>query len=85
MNFSLHYSIKYFKNNNCFPSILNLFFSLFIRLLQKDFQRRVQHSIHLSDITKRNSNVRFIPGNTGHARREVTVTVDGLVNMALRL
>ena len=28
MNFSLHYSIKYYKNNNnCFPSILNLFFS----------------------------------------------------------
>ena len=25
MYFSLHYSIKYFKNNNCFPSILNLF------------------------------------------------------------
>ena len=25
MNFSLHYSIKYLKNNNCFPSILNLF------------------------------------------------------------
>ena len=22
MNFSLHYSNKYFKNNNCFPSIL---------------------------------------------------------------
>ena len=27
MNFSLHYRIKYFKNNNCFPSILNIFFS----------------------------------------------------------
>ena len=26
LNFSLHYNIKYFKNNNCFPSILNLFF-----------------------------------------------------------
>ena len=26
MNFSLHYSIKYFKNNNYFfPSILNIF------------------------------------------------------------
>ena len=25
MNFSLHYSINYFKNENCFPSILNLF------------------------------------------------------------
>ena len=25
-NFSLHYNIKYFKNKNCFPSILNLFF-----------------------------------------------------------
>ena len=28
LNFSLHYNIKYFKNNNCFPSILNLFFFL---------------------------------------------------------
>ena len=28
MNFSLHYSVKYFKNNNCFPSILNLFYSV---------------------------------------------------------
>ena len=27
MNFSLHCKIEYFKNNNCFPSILNLFFS----------------------------------------------------------
>ena len=26
LNFSLHYNIKYFKNNNCFPSILNLLF-----------------------------------------------------------
>ena len=29
MNFSLHYSIKYFKNNNFFPSILSLFFFFF--------------------------------------------------------
>ena len=27
LNFSLNYSIKYFENNNCFLSILNLFFS----------------------------------------------------------
>ena len=26
MDFSLHYRIKYFKNNNCFSSTLNLFF-----------------------------------------------------------
>ena len=25
MNFSLHYSINYLKNENCLPSILNLF------------------------------------------------------------
>ena len=59
MNFSLHCKIEYFKNNNCFPSILNLFFQL-MRLFRNDFQRNVQHSIHMSDITKRNSNVHFI-------------------------
>ena len=26
MNFSLHCKIEYFKNNNCFPSILKSFF-----------------------------------------------------------
>ena len=67
MNFSLHYSIKYFKNNNCFPSILIFFFFQLMRLFRKDFQRNVQHSIQMSDITKRNSNVHFILGNTGHA------------------
>ena len=69
MNLSWHYSIKYFKNNNCFPSILNLFF-LLMCLFWKDFQRNVQHSIHMSDITKRNLNVHFILGNTGHTWRE---------------
>ena len=28
LNVSLHYNIKYFKNNNCFPSILNILFFL---------------------------------------------------------
>ena len=72
MNFSLHYSIKYFKNNNCFLSILNLFF---FSVNAKDFQRNVQHSIQMSFITKRNSNVHIILGNTGHAWRGLTVTV----------
>ena len=35
--------------------------------ISERFQRNVQHSIHMSDITKRNSNVHFILGNTGHA------------------
>ena len=73
MNFSLHCSIKYFKNNNCSPSILNLFFFLLMRLFRRDFQRNVQHSIHTADIAKRNSNIHFILGNTGHAWREWTV------------
>ena len=72
MNFSLHCSIKYFKNNKCSPSILNLFF-LLVRLFRRDFQRNVQHSIHTGDIAKRNSNIHFILGNTGHAWREWTV------------
>ena len=38
-----------------------------MHLFWKDFQRNVQHSIHTSDITKRNSNVHFILGKTGHA------------------
>ena len=74
MNFSLHGKIEYFKNNNCFPSILNLFFQL-MRLFRNDFQRNVQHSIHTSDITKRNSNVHFILGNTVHAWPGLTVNI----------
>ena len=38
------------------------------------FQRNVQHSIQMPDITKGNQNVRFILGNTGQARRRLTVT-----------
>ena len=74
MNFSLHCSMKYFKNtcNNCFPSISNLFF-LLMRHFWKDFQRNVQHFIHMPDITKRNPNVHFILGNTGHVWHELTV------------
>ena len=53
-----HYSIKYFKNNNCFLSILNLF--SINAYFSKDFQRNVQHSIQMWDITKRNSCVHFI-------------------------
>ena len=42
MNFSLHCKIEYFKNNNnCFPSILNLFFEL-MRLFRNDFQKMAQ-------------------------------------------
>ena len=67
LNFSLHYKIKYFKDNNCFPSILNLFFFSVNASFSERFQRNVQHSIHMSDISKRNSNVHFILGNTGHA------------------
>ena len=74
MNFSLHCKIEYFKNNSCFPSISNLFFFFqLIRLFRNDFQRNVQHSIHTSDITKRNSNVHFILENTVHALPGLTV------------
>ena len=52
-----------------------------MHLFRKDFHRNVQHSIHISDITKRNSNVHFILGNTGHARRELTVHVNGYIFM----
>ena len=70
MNFSLHYSIKYFKNNNkLFPKHFgsSFFFFQLMRLFRKDFQRNVQHSIQMLDITKRNSNVHFVLENTGHA------------------
>ena len=66
MNFSLHYSIKYFKNNNCFPSILN-FFKLMRLFFGKDFLRNLQDSTQMLEITKRNLNVLFIFGNTCHA------------------
>ena len=65
MNFSLHCKIEYFKNNNC-NKYFESFFQL-IRLFRNDFQRNVQHSIHTSDITERNSNVHFILGNTVRA------------------
>ena len=45
-----------------FPKYIESFF---------DFQRNVQHSIHMSDITKRNPNVHFIFGNL--VTRDVTV------------
>ena len=55
INFPLHYSIKYFKNNNCSPSIsfIYLFFSVNASF-RKDFQRNLQDSIQMPDITKRN-------------------------------
>ena len=73
MNFSLHYSINYFKNDNGFPSILNLF--RLMHLFRNDFQRYVQDPVQMPDITKRNSNAHFILGNTGHALRGLTVNV----------
>ena len=72
INYFLHYSIKYFKHNNCFSSILNFFCQL-MRLFWKDFWRNDQDSIQMLDITKKNSNVHFILGNTGHAWRRLTV------------
>ena len=69
MKFSLQYSIKYFKNNNnklLFPKHFECFLHL-MHLFWKDFQRNVQHSIQMSDNTKRNLNVHFILGKTGHA------------------
>ena len=39
----------------------------------KDFQRNLQDSIQMPDITKRNLIVHFILGNTGHAGRKLTV------------
>ena len=42
MDFSLHYSIKHFKNNNCLPSILNLsfFFFCFCFFVNASFSER---------------------------------------------
>ena len=68
MNFPLNYSIKYFKNNDCFPSFY-INFSVYDFFFQKGFQKNVQDSIQMPDITKRNSNGHLILGNTGHASR----------------
>ena len=35
MNFSLHYSIECFKNNNCFPNILNIYFLVNASFLER--------------------------------------------------
>ena len=73
MNFSLiHYRIKYFKNNNCFSSSLN-FFSGNASFLER-FPEKSSRFHSNADITKRNSNVHFNPGNTGHAPLRLAVT-----------
>ena len=75
MNISLHYSIKYFKIDNCFQSILN--FSFFFFSVNASFffyfQRNVQDSVQMPDIT----NIHFMIGNTGLAWRRLTATREG--------
>ena len=53
------------KNSKSFPSILILLRHLF----SERFPERTssEDSIQMSNITKRNLNVHFILGNTGHA------------------
>ena len=72
MNYSLHYSIKYFKNNKCFPSILNLFFFFFFfSVINASFSERFpekcstfhSHVGHYKDKFE----VHFILRNTGQA------------------
>ena len=60
---------KYFKNNNCLSSILNLFFFCqLMRLFRKDFQRNVLHSIQNAELYKGiQTHVYFILGNNSHA------------------
>ena len=60
----MRFTLQHFKNDNCFPSF---FFFQLMSLSRKDFQRNVQHSIRMPDITKGNSNIHFILGNRGHA------------------
>ena len=67
MNFSLHCSIKLFKNNNCLPSKLNFFFFSVNASFLERFPEKCSTFNSMSDITKRNSNVHFTLGNTGHA------------------
>ena len=54
-----------FPDKTCFPSSLIFFFQLMRFFLRKDFQRNVEDSIQMPEITKRNSNVHLIFGNTG--------------------
>ena len=71
MNFSLHCSIRYFKNNKIIniivsQNILNLFFFLIMHLFGKISKRNIQDG-QTSDISKRDLNVHFILRNSGHA------------------
>ena len=75
MNFSLHYTIKNFKSNNCLPNTLDFFLFCFVLFLSFlfcffvvvvvvvvvvfFFLRNLQDSIQMPDITKRNSNCSF--------------------------
>ena len=73
MNFSLHYSIKYFENNNyCFPSILNVFFSVNASFSERFPEKCPTFHSHVGHY-KENWNVHFILGNTGHASHGLTV------------
>ena len=70
MNFPLHNSIKYFKNNIFFPSIFNLFFVFFGKISREMFNSPFK----CRTFWKKNSNVHFIQENTGHSWRGLTVT-----------
>ena len=62
--FSLHYSIKYFKNNNCLSSIYFEFFSILCVLLGRTSRETCNIVFKCPNITKGNSNVHFIFGRS---------------------
>ena len=70
MNVSLHYSIKYFKNNNLlFPKYFESFFSVNAPFSERFPEKCSTFHSHVGHykLKKNYSNVHMILGNTGHA------------------
>ena len=85
MNFSLHYTIKYFKSNNCLQifCFVFLFVCLFVVVVVFFFFGKISREIFkipfkCRTLQNKNSNVHFILGNTGHTWRRLNVPLFNL-------
>ena len=72
-----------FRKLQLFPSILNVF--SVNASFRRDFQRNFQDPIQMPNIAKRNSNVHFILGNTGHMRGRLTLRANRIVSFIVSI
>ena len=64
-------SISKLTINLLFPKYFCILYTVNLHLFWKDFKRNLPDSIEIPDTTKRNLNVHFILGNTGHDMHDV--------------